>query len=195
MKAGAAWAAVIVAGPLFAQRIAAGQAPSPGGAERGRSDREAIALIRGYRKWTRVNPKPFQMQPAAATQCASPSAAQLPSAHLRKFATVYVSDAGKAAMLGAGSPHFPMGTVIVKEKSPKPDGKTIELMTVMVKRDKGFSSENGDWEYLVVDGSGKRITEQGKLKQCQNCHSERAGKQGDFVFRDYYLPRNRQAAR
>ncbi len=157
-------------------------------------NREGIRLIRGYRQWTKANTKPVLMQPAAAWVCAAASPNQQASPHLKKYITVYVNKPGQAAMMLEQTPRFPVGTVIVKEKLSKPGDKTPELMTVMVKRGTGFNPENGNWEYLVLDGTGTRVTAQGKLQKCQSCHGEAPAKQSDHVFRDYYLSASQRAA-
>jgi hypothetical protein len=81
------------------------------------------------------------------------------------------------------NPHFHIGSIIVKEKLPTKDSNKPELLTVMVKRSKGYNPNNGDWEYIALDGSGKEIKASGKLYNCQNCHL--SVKETDFVFRSY----------
>ena len=70
-------------------------------------------------------------------------------------------------MMEQAKPSFPEGSVIVKEKLPDKSSQTPELLTVMIKRGKGFNNESGDWEYMVVDGSGTKVEAQGKLENCQ----------------------------
>lgn len=68
---------------------------------------------------------------------------------------------------------FPVGTVLTKEKFGNPQGTgTPELLTVMVKREKGYNPACFDWEFLVVEGSGKKVQERGKLERCQGCHTK-----------------------
>lgn len=67
---------------------------------------------------------------------------------------------------------FPVGTVLTKEKFGNPQGKGIpELLTVMVKHERGYNPACYDWEFLVIDGKGSRILERGKLERCQGCHT------------------------
>jgi hypothetical protein len=56
----------------------------------------------------------------------------------------------------------------------------------MIKREKGYNPENGDWEYLVLDGSASTIKAQGKIEKCQICHI--GSKNTDYVDRSY-LPK------
>jgi hypothetical protein len=103
--------------------------------------------------------------------------------HGRKYVTVYVNNIGRQAMLEQRDPKFPEGSVIVKEKLPDQSSQTPELMTVMIKRGKGFNPPSGDWEYMVVDGTGTKVLEQGKLENCQTCHTVSTG--SDYIFRSY----------
>lgn len=146
----------------------------------------SVKEIAGYRAWTKVNRTPELMQPRVALDCAAPVGRGIhgpTNPHLEKYITVYVNDVGRTAMMEQAKPNFPEGSVIVKEKLPEKSSQTPELLTVMIKRAKGFNNENGDWEYLVVDGSGTKIEAQGKLENCQGCHL--ANRQKDYVFRTY----------
>jgi hypothetical protein len=189
---GAIVAAAVGALFLHGVRPAAGQANQP--ASQAADNGECRKLIHRYKTWTKVNPRPFQMQPASAAACDAPLPAVRPSPHLRKYVTVYVNNLGKDAMTLQKSPRFPVGSVIVKEKLAKSDSKSPELMTVMVKRDKDYNPDSGDWEYIVFDGAGKNVTARGKLENCGTCHRESPAKQSDYVYRDYYLPDSRKGA-
>ncbi|WP_394796455.1 hypothetical protein [Armatimonas sp.] len=77
---------------------------------------------------------------------------------------------------------FPVGTVLVKEKFDNPKGSgTPELLTAMVKREKGYNPACYDWEFLVLDGKAERVLERGKLARCQSCHSDKPYKRTDGV--------------
>lgn len=147
-------------------------------------------LIANYKNWTRVNPKPAVFDSLIMLQCASPTVAQSRmekgNPHRDKFVTVYVNDIGKHAMLEEKEPHFPQGSIIVKEKLPNATSASPELLTVMVKRHAGYNPDNGDWEYIVFDGAGKNVQAQGKIESCQACHQMEA--RTDYVSRNY-LPR------
>ena len=79
-------------------------------------------------------------------------------------------------------PSFPVGTVLVKEKFNNPKGTgTPELLTAMVKREKGYNPACYDWEFLVLDGKAERILERGKLARCQSCHQAEGYKSTDGV--------------
>jgi hypothetical protein len=142
-----------------------------------------VKEIAGYRSWTKVNTVPQLMPDRTAQLCADVRAIQRKSPHDNKYLTVYVNELGRRAMLEQVAPSFPEGSVIVKEKLAAKDSDQPELMTVMIKRAKGFNPANGDWEYMVVDGTGTTVQAQGNLENCQSCHSGRPGT--DYVFRTY----------
>lgn len=144
-------------------------------------------LINGYRQWTRVNPQPVLLQLNVAQACAiatlTPPEKQKRDPHKDKFITVYVNPLGTKAMMQEKNPRFPQGSVIVKEKLPSKDSSSPELLTVMIKREAGFNPENGDWEYMAVDGAVKTVQARGRLENCQACHT--IVKDTDFVYRSY----------
>jgi hypothetical protein len=106
-----------------------------------------------------------------------------PNPHRNKFYSVYVNEIGRRAMLTEKNPQFPVGSVIVKEKLLTKESAEPELLTVMLKRERGFNVPDGDWEYLVADGSGTKIEGRGKLVNCQSCHASR--REMDYTFRSY----------
>lgn len=142
-----------------------------------------VKEIAGYRGWSKVNPEPQLMLDRTALDCAAPSSAAPKNPHSNKYVTVYVNDSGRKAMLEQLNPAFPEGSVIVKEKLPDKSSQAPELLTVMIKRGKGFNPTNGDWEYMVVDGTGTTVQARGRLENCQSCHIGKPGT--DYVFRTY----------
>ncbi len=145
--------------------------------------------IEDYKKWTKVNDSEKMLEDALSRSCAllkTPKGEpliQATSPHLDKYITVYVNDIGRKAMLEQLNPKFPEGSVIVKEKLPDEKSQTPELMTVMIKQKEGFNPESGDWEYMVVNGSGKEVEARGKLENCQDCHFTQSRR--GYVFREY----------
>jgi hypothetical protein len=147
----------------------------------------SVKEIAGYRDWFKVNRTPELMEARTAILCAAPAGGMKTygpgNPHHEKYITVYVNDLGRPAMMEQAKPSFPEGSVIVKEKLPDKSSQTPELLTVMIKRGKGFNNESGDWEYMVTDGRGTKVEAQGKLEKCQGCHQ--ANPQKDYVFRTY----------
>jgi hypothetical protein len=163
-------------------RSRSGEAPSTASRHAPVADEELIA---GYRKWTRVNPEPVTMAAQSAQACAI----LLPdpnNPHSSKFITVYVNEIGRHAMMEEETPHFPQGSIVVKEKLSTPTSTAPELLTVMIKRAPGYNPESGDWEYLVTDGTGKSVQKRGKLENCQACHLR--DKSTDYIVRSYLPP-------
>jgi hypothetical protein len=148
-----------------------------------------IKEIEGYKNWTKVNSVPRLMPKPVAAACAiwlSDKGVRIDgqgNPHRDKYFTVYVNDVGRRAMLGQKYPKFPEGSIIVKEKLPAQDSQTPELLTVMIKQKKGFNPASGDWEYMVVDGTGTKIAGRGNLQNCQACHV--AYQKTDYIFRTY----------
>jgi hypothetical protein len=140
-----------------------------------------------YKQWTRVNPKPVALDASIARMCAPtfPPEKNDTNPQKNKFLTVYVNAIGQKAMMTEQSPQFPPGSVIVKEKLTMKNSTTPELLTAMVKRQKGFNPASNDWEFFALSGDAQIIQARGKLENCIACHT--AKRQGDFVFR-YYLP-------
>lgn len=163
-------------------------AATSGGANEG-SARGQVKEIAGYKNWTKVNAVPQLMPERVATDCAmvvSPGGAVIngpENPHRDKYFTVYVNDVGRTAMLKQKNPKFPVGSIIVKEKLADKESRSPELLTVMIKREKGFNSVSGDWEYMVLDGAGTKIEGRGQLQNCQACHL--TNRKTDYIFRTY----------
>jgi hypothetical protein len=146
--------------------------------------------------WTRVNDRWRQrMDPATAFLCRTPppeTAAhelQRRGAHTQAYTETFVNDTGKAAMFSEKTPIvFPVGSVIIKVKYAKDEGGDALLRTVMIKREKGYNSACGDWEFVATDKAGLVTGNRGKLESCMACHQRAHTKPDDFTFRRDYLP-------
>ena len=134
-----------------------------------------------------MNPVPADLPSPLALSCIAPTTKQIEmdagDPHKNKFITVYVNELGTNAMMHERNPRFPQGSVIVKEKLPAQESTSPELLTVMIKREKGYNAENGDWEYMALDGDGKEVRARGQLEKCQACH--RMAAHVDYVHRNY----------
>jgi hypothetical protein len=149
-----------------------------------------IPAIKNYRKWNLANAEPHFVAAPQAIMCAPAgvsSQRSIANPHEDKWIRVWVNEAGRIPLLQQKTPVFPRGAVIVKEKLAEKTSKKPELLTVMIKRDKGFDAKNGDWEYYVMNGDATEVHSGGKLQNCQNCHIPQ--KENGYVFRDY-LPEN-----
>lgn len=148
---------------------------------------DATGEIAGYKNWVKVNDEPKLMFSEVAKLCADVRTeimdAKFENPHYKKYINVYVNSIGKDEMLTKEKPVFPIGTVVVKEKLSSPDDVTPELLTVMIKRGKGFNPEVGDWEFMTSNGQATEITSKGKLENCQACHI--GYEHSDFITRTY----------
>ncbi|MBB6050316.1 cytochrome P460 family protein [Armatimonas rosea] len=128
-----------------------------------------------------------------------PNPETLSSYTTKKYVRVYVNPLGKKALDAASQkaprsfghlcpelPALPVGAVVVKEKLSSPETKTPELLTIMIKRHKGFNRSCGDWEFLVYDGAGQQEQARGRITHCISCHSTYT--KTDFLSRNYALP-------
>jgi len=152
---------------------------------------EAVA---GYRNWKKINDAPAMMPSIISASCVAFGFTEAEKKimvkkffHRDKFINVYVNEVGEEAMMTRKNPSFPVGTVIVKEKLVTPESTASELLTVMIKREKGFNPEVGDWEFMTLNGSAAEVTSIGKLENCQACHVN--FDKSDFIARTY-LPKD-----
>jgi hypothetical protein len=93
---------------------------------------------------------------------------------------IHMNDAAAAAFDKPGSA-YPVGSVIVKEKRHGQGASKIWGVGGMIKRAPGYDPQNGDWEYLYVDGPDKLSS--GRIASCIECH--RRARASDFVFGDW----------
>jgi hypothetical protein len=89
-----------------------------------------------------------------------------------EFIKTFVNDRA----LKPKGPHFPDGSVIVKENYTA--DSTLAKLTVMYKA-KGYNPEGGDWFWAVYEPDGA-VKAEGKVQSCIGCHTVRKDK--DFVF-------------
>jgi len=98
------------------------------------------------------------------------------------FARIYANDTALPE-ISKDKPIFPAGSMIVREKLLKAEDTTPELVTVMLKREKGFSRKTSDWEYFVIDGAVSDVKLSEKVGSCSKCHAQAA--ETDMVFKTY----------
>ena len=98
------------------------------------------------------------------------------------FARYFANDLAQSVIYQT-TPKFPVGAIIVREKLVTEDAEIPSLVTVMVKREKGFSKKTGDWEYFVIEGGVGKIIKREKEGSCSKCHANAS--ETDFVFKTY----------
>ena len=148
--------------------------------------------VQNFKSWKRLTAQPVSLPDPYAFYCAPPTPRNPhngylihtyanPTAEAKATAAleeIKRDDERKLAM------SFPEGSILVKskfgDKYPDPKGpkfdpaKTypIQLLTVMIKGAKGTSPKTGDWDFLVMDGAGKKLLGKQDSKPCWNCHQD-----------------------
>lgn len=174
----------------------------------------AVADLAAYQTWTCVTPRAVDMTPSIAMSCVGPRSWDVSpqNPHVKKRFKVWVNPTGRATMMkplvrkvreGLYTDVvsvFPAGSVLVKEKfdaamsfkevsivgqKAKPLPARPELLTIMVKGEKGSKPATGDWTYLVADAALKR-QDSSQESRCASCHASQ--KNRDFTFRRYGIP-------
>ena len=86
---------------------------------------------------------------------------------------------------------YDTGTIFVKENYATNNGSPGQplTLTIMIKREKGYDPDMGDWQYIQSDVSGKIIfdgaSNNKRLYQaCISCHANI--KERDYIFSTYY---------
>lgn len=118
----------------------------------------------------RITAKPLRVDPPYSALCKSPHAAVEQSPHDYSYVHVYMNVPGVNA-LKTGMTNYPVGTIVLKEKKRNPDQVIPSLFTGMIKQEKGYHPEAGDWEFFVTTGKGDLVVARGKISSCLDCHS------------------------
>lgn len=153
-------------------------------------DEELLKLVKNRAQLERVTQTPKDMEKRAMTTCAidgriaNGKSSSATSPHQNATIHVFTNEVATLPIFDPWG-KFPEGSLILKEKFSKPEGKT-QLFTGMWKREKGYFPETGDWEFFTVDAEARKIVERGKLESCAKCHQEYD--KGDFVTKLYAAP-------
>jgi hypothetical protein len=134
------------------------------------------------RTLVRITDEPFHVKSPGAGACA-PHVLRV-NPHGGHWIKVYVTQAGHAPIL-SGKGTYPEGTMILKQKLSDAEGTRTDLYTGMLKRQKGYNSTIGDWEFFVLDSKATAVTSAGKIESCIGCHKAYRGT--DFVSRSYLI--------
>lgn len=134
-----------------------------------------------YLEFTRLTERPHPVAPLTAALCTVPSQTvverekQVTGPHYKASVHLYANPAATATIKSRAK-SFAVGAVIVKEKLTD-DGK-ISAVGGMIKRQPGYDSASGDWEYFYYGGPGEFAS--GRIQSCVACH--RAAKATDHVY-------------
>ncbi len=123
-----------------------------------------------------ITPQPILMSDTLALLCSTPSyidktngeQKKLIDPHGNRYAVVFTNDKA-AAPIRKGAAVYPEGSVVAKGKYQDAEATKLELITFMKKMATGYNRDHGDWEYGVIDSTGK-LVESGKLQSCMACH-------------------------
>ena len=103
----------------------------------------------------------------------------LDSASHNAFIDIYANDLGAKAYIQKAKV-FPVGAELFKPLYTDTKRKKLVRLVVMVKKEQGYDSENGDWWYGIYDKTGKEAWYQGRINSCIQCH--RIAKESDYLF-------------
>lgn len=149
-------------------------------------------VAKDYRLLTSMTKQPAYVDPNLAMLCSSVPAPQVAPARpdstppTRTAVSIYMNDPAASAF-AVSTVKYPVGSVIVKEKTGLPYAKSVgdekEIhghagVGGMIKRAPGYDTSHGDWEYFYFEDPGK--IENGKIASCIQCHSGAASR--DYVF-------------
>jgi hypothetical protein len=82
---------------------------------------------------------------------------------------IYANEAAQKA-LASRSREVPPGAVVVEEHFEKTD-KAAGPVMVMEKKEKGYSSDHGDWRWATVGSQGQLVND-GVVESCAGCHDD-----------------------
>ena len=92
---------------------------------------------------------------------------------------IYINELAKKAYIQQWS-LLPVGSIVIKPLYSDSQRSETSKLTIMIKMEKGYDRDNGDWWYGVYDETGMEGSYQGKIKSCIKCHAQ--GKETDYMF-------------
>ena len=160
----------------------------------GKPSEDIVNLSMNYKSLTRMTEKPVLIDRKLSALCRGvffediQEAGQRTGPHAYTSIYIYMNDVAVRAF--KKKPYrFPVGSVIVKDKSPEHYGyesakqfqenpPAKDGVGGMIKRSTGYDSAHGDWEYFYF--TNPSAIESGRIKTCVNCHSKTS--KTDYVF-------------
>lgn len=97
----------------------------------------------------------------------------------RAWLDIYVNTLAKEPYINKAA-QFPIGSIVLKPLHSDPQRSETARLVIMMKMDKGYDPQNGDWWYGVYDETGMEGWYQGKIKSCIKCHTH--AKETDYMF-------------
>jgi Cytochrome P460 len=159
------------------------------------SDPRIMDIVRDYSKLRSMTVDRVFVNLELAMLCRGASAHDVAEArkkqgpHAHTSIRVFMNDLAADAFRQARA-RFPVGSIIVKEKSGQwydPGGSELARESThdgvggMVKRSPGFDATHGDWEYFYFEDVSNVAS--GKISSCLGCHGGAASR--DYVFGDW----------
>jgi hypothetical protein len=154
---------------------------------------DIVAIAKSYTTLRSMTDAPVYVDPGIAALCRGLTQSDVDEAkrrsgpHADATIRIYMSARAADAFLSSAV-LYPVGSVIIKEKKAQGllgrDGagaKATDGVGGMVKRQPGYDSEHGDWEYFYFESAEK--IESGKIASCVRCHA--AASKKDYVFGDW----------
>jgi hypothetical protein len=146
-----------------------------------------------FTTWPRITGRPMRVSAELSMLCTAlpphtppgrNAATSRRGPHADASIVVRVSPNAVAAYRDGGS--LPVGAVVIKEKYADASASgPLLAYGVMTKREAGFDSRGGDWEYAYVALEGERAVTRGRgrLQGCAGCHA--SARDTDYLFRSY----------
>lgn len=100
--------------------------------------------------------------------------------HASSFGVVYGNELASKAYSASPIQNFPVGSILIREKLATRFAQKPQMLAVMIKREKGFNPEGGDWSFLTIDGAATKVKQRKKKGDCLECHQSASAR--DFVF-------------
>lgn len=156
-----------------------------------RSQPSASEVAANFTNYIRVTTNVVYVNPELAMLCRGASKGQVQAArakfgpHANTGILIYMNKLAADAF-GTNANAFPVGSVVVKQKSISwylnTDGTRVKGAETgvggMIKRPAGYDPMHGDWEYFYFEDVRK--IENGPIASCVQCHSSARDK--DYVF-------------
>ena len=95
------------------------------------------------------------------------------------YVKIYLNEEAKDAYVEVKT-DFPVGSQVFKPLYSDAKGERFARLVIMVKMQKGYDSEHGDWWYGVYDESGTKMAYEGRIPECISCHA--MAKETDYMF-------------
>ncbi len=145
-------------------------------------------IVKDYETLIKINTKPIPVTPGVSLLCISDPAAQVIKTHgphTDKMLNIFMNPSAKLAYHKIiknleKKIKYPVGAIILKEKisTYSEDKDKPNSLGGLIKREPGYDSENGDWEYFYRDEDEKLTT--GKIQNCIDCHKTQ--KDTDYIY-------------